>query len=424
VIRFASRAVREVVRDNLTLVPFILVAGAATSGFQVLMARALPPAAYAEAFAVLATLSLLATPTGVIQAMVARSAARMAALDRYGELRAAVRSTGLRLGLLGGSLAILVAATSPLLAHALQISSPLPLALAALASGLFLLEPLLRGALQGARDFIGMGVALAAHGLLRLAVGAPAMLAGGGPGGALLASPASALGGIGAGVYVLRRLLRAHAAQPPAAPLHANLGEHARVGVILAVMAAMLHLDALFVKAFFDPETAGAYAALALVGRFAFWAGSSVSVALLPYVVQAALRRERFMAAYVTSLTIMALLGGAAAIVNLVRPDVMYGLVFGDTYAPDRQLLPQYIATALMLAVASVTAGLHVGVSHLRVWRPLTALLAAMLIAYAAYHATPGQVLTVSTAGIAAAMLYLVGEAVWLARRAAPHGPV
>ncbi|MBM4438470.1 MAG: hypothetical protein FJ029_14865, partial [Actinobacteria bacterium] len=153
VIRFASRAVREVVRDNLTLVPFILVAGAATSGFQVLMARALPPAAYAEAFAVLATLSLLATPTGVIQAMVARSAARMAALDRYGELRAAVRSTGLRLGLLGGSLAILVAATSPLLAHALQISSPLPLALAALASGLFLLEPLLRGALQGARDF-------------------------------------------------------------------------------------------------------------------------------------------------------------------------------------------------------------------------------------------------------------------------------
>ena len=379
------------------------------------MARGLEPRAYAEAFAVLGALSLLVTPAQVVQTLVARRAAELVALGRLAELRATTRTIVRWTGLVSLLLALAIAAASPLIQSALRLDSPWPVVVAGIGAGALTFEPVARGITQGARDFVGLGYALAAHGLGRLVVGAATVLAGGGATGALLASPASGLGGIVIGWLSARRVLNRpeRPAEREAAPL--GIADHVRVALILFALAGLLHLDVLAVKAFFSPDQAAAYAALALIGRIVFWSGMMVGVVLLPFVVWRAAAGAGIIRAYLASLVLMAAVSGGSALVILTWPESVYGLIFGDRYPPYAELLPLYVTAAALLAIAAVTASLHIGAGRLRVWIGLIVVLAGTVVGYALAHDTPRMVLTVLLVGTAVAAVYLVAEAFALA---------
>jgi len=76
------------------------------------------------------------------------------------------------------------------------------------------------------------------------------------------------------------------------------------------------------------------------------------------------------------------------------------------------------LAAAAMLAIATMTASLHIGASNLRVWAPLALLLAATLIAFGLAHESARQVVTVVLVADAVAFVYLLVEAALLTRRA------
>jgi len=379
------------------------------------MARGLEPRAYAEAFAVLGALSLLVTPAQVVQTLVARRSAELVALGRLKELRAVTRTIVRWTGLVSLLLMLGIAALSPLIQSALQLTSPWPAVVAGVAAGALTFEPVARGITQGAREFVGLGFALAAHGFGRLIVGAATVLSGGGATGALLASPASALGGIVFGWLSARQVLNRPdvPAEEEASPL--RISDHVRVALILFALAGLLHVDVLAVKAYFSPDEAAAYAALALIGRIVFWSGMMVGIVLLPFVVWRAAAGAGVIRAYLASLLLMATVSGASALIILVWPEGVYGLVFGDRYPPYVELLPLYVAAAALLAIAAVTASLHIGAGHLRVWMGLAVILVATVSGYAFAHDSPRSVLTVLLVGTAIAAVYLVAEAIALA---------
>lgn len=418
-----SQATIALLRDNLTLVPFVAVGGLATVGFQLLLSRSLEPTVYGETFAVLGVLSLLATPSLLIQTVIARSTARLSSRGQGVGLRTATRIAARRLGIAATLLTIIIAALTPVLMRMFQLTSPWPLVVAATGAGLALMEPLFRGVTQGARVFVAHGAIVAMHGLGRLSVGSIAVLTGGGSTGALLASPAAALAGIGTGVVAVRRLWRGVEPPNPGDRPKEPMSEHVRVGLIVAVMAALLHLDGLVMRAFHPPTVAADYAALAVLGRSVYWVGITIGVVLLPYVVHAAIRGEDYVRAYLISMGLMALVGSGTAITLLLRPEFAYSLVFHDGYTPNNQLLPAYVAASAMLAIATMTANLHIGTSNLRVWIPLVVLLLGTIGALGAAHDSEEQVLTVILVADAVAMTYLVGEAALLARRSSAGSP-
>ena len=418
----APRIVQTILRDNGRLAPFLLLGSAATSAFPLIMARGLEPRAYAEAFAVLGALSLLVTPAQVVQTLVARRAAELVALGRLSELRDVTRTIVRWTGLVSLVLTLSIAAASPLIQSALQLTSPWPVVVAGVAAGALTFEPVARGVTQGAREFIGLGVALAAHGLGRLVVGAATVLAGGGATGALLASPASAFGGIIFGWLSARHVLRRPNEPLDQEPPPLRMSDHVRVALILFALAGLLHLDVLAVKAFFSPDEAAAYAALALVGRIVFWSGMMVGVVLLPFVVWRAAVGAGIIRAYLASLALMAAVSGACALIILAWPEGVYGLIFGDRYPPYAELLPLYVAAAALLAIAVVTASLHIGAGHLRVWIGLVVILAATVTGYGFAHDSPRTVLTVLLIGTAVAAIYVVAEAIALAHHRRREG--
>ena len=168
-------------------------------------------------------------------------------------------------------------------------------------------------------------------------------------------------------------------------------------------------------KAFFSPDEAAAYAALALIGRIVFWSGMMVGIVLLPFVVWRAAVGAGVIRAYLASLALMAAVSGACALIILAWPEGVYGLIFGDRYPPYVELLPLYVAAAALLAIAAVTASLHIGAGHLRVWIGLAVILAATVTGYAFAHDSPRTVLSVLLIATAIAAVYLVAEAIALA---------
>ena len=413
-----SRATIEILRDNLTLVPFVAVGGLASAGFQVLISRSLEATVYGETFAILGVLSLLGTPVLLIQTIIARSSARLFSLGQLADLRLAAWIAARRLSVAAVLLAVVLAALTPLLMRAFQLTSPWPVLVAATGAGLALLEPLFRGITQGARNFVAHGAIAAMYGLGRLGAGAIGVLAGGGSTGALLASPGGALAAVGTGIVALRGLLRGDSAPASEASPGEPLWAHIRVGLIVTVVAALLHLDGLVMRVFHPPDIAANYAVLAVIGRTVYWSGITIGLVLLPYVVQAATRGEDYVRAYLISVGLMVFAGSIMAFVVLLWPEFVYGVAFRDEYTLNTALLPLYVSAAAMLAIATMTASLHIGASNLRVWIALAVVLAATLIAFGVAHESAHQVVMVVLAADAAAMVYLVGEAALLARRA------
>lgn len=413
-----SRATIEILRDNLTLVPFVAVGGLASAGFQVLISRSLEATVYGETFAVLGVLSLLGTPVLLIQTIIARSSARLFSLGRLADLRLAAWVAARRLSVAAILLAVVLAALTPVMMRAFQLTSPWPVLVAAAGAGLSLLEPLFRGITQGARDFVAHGSIALMHGLGRLGFGAIGVLAGGGSTGALLASPGGALAAVGAGMIALRGLLRGDSEPASATSPGEPLWAHIRVGLIVTIMVAMLHLDGLAMRVFHPPDVAADYAVLAVIGRMVYWSGITIGLVLLPFVVQAATRGEDYVRAYLISVGLMVFTGSIVAVVVLLRPEFVYSVAFRDEYTLNTTLLPQYVAAAAMLAIATMTASLHIGASNLRVWAPLAILVVATLVAFAVAHESARQVVTVILVADAVAFVYLVGEAALLARRA------
>ena len=410
----------QILRDNATIIPFFIVGSTATSIFQLVMARFLEPENYAAAVAVLGGLSLLVTPAQVIQTLIARRTAELLALGKIVALRTSMRLYARRVGLISITLAISIAATAPILQSALQLESAWPIVIAAIGAGTLTFEPVARGVLQGTRNFLGLGYTLASHGLGRIVVGGIA-IAGltWGPAGALLASPASAISGIAMGWISVRRTLPKHnRCRPEDTPVSSfQSPEYVCVTIIVLVVAGLLHLDVLVVKMFFSPIEAAGYAALSLVGRMVFWSGTAIGTVLLPHIVWYATTGGNVIRAYVVSLLLMTTVVTATAFTILKWPTFTYATIFNDRYTANTDLLPLTVTAAGLLAIVAVTANLHIGAGHVRVWRGLAAILVATILGYTVAHETIRDVLSVLIAGTACATIYVTTEAIALARR-------
>jgi O-antigen/teichoic acid export membrane protein len=113
----------------------------------------------------------------------------------------------------------------------------------------------------------------------------------------------------------------------------------------------MTTADTVFVKYFFDPETAGYYAGVSIVARIIFFGTSSIAGVLLAHVALRATRSEN-LRVLTQGLALTALLGGIGVALFSAFPHFITRLFLGQTYDTMAHLLP---ALALMVCIVSLT---------------------------------------------------------------------
>lgn len=97
--------------------------------------------------------------------------------------------------------------------------------------------------------------------------------------------------------------------------------------------------DVLFVKYFFDPETAGLYSGIATIARIIFFATASVAGVLLPTIKMSGAKRKNI-ALLKKAFIIILIMGIATLGAFFLFPSLIISLLIGEAYLSLAKLLP------------------------------------------------------------------------------------
>jgi len=111
--------------------------------------------------------------------------------------------------------------------------------------------------------------------------------------------------------------------------------------------------DVLFVKYFFDPETAGLYSGIATIARIIFFVTASVAGVLLPTIKINANKKENI-AILKKAFGIIVLMGVIALVIFFLFPSGIISLLIGEKYLPLATLLPLAGTYIFIASVANV----------------------------------------------------------------------
>ncbi len=272
-------------RDGLTMIAATFIAGTLDYLFNIVSGRMLRPAEFGVLIAVIALLQIAVHLTNVIRNVTAHYTAEVSAsaniTGAVGQLFKRIWSWAWRWGLVA---MVVMALASPLLARLLQLDSILPVLAAGFSLLLLFLRPVTDGTLQGLQRFGGLGSVQVLQALLRLLIAASLILLGLQAFGALLALPLASSVALILALLLLRPSLRNAGKGEKAQQLSLAYSVQTLAGLL--AFALLVNMDAILVKAAFDPQTAGNYAPIVTLGKINAFISFAIALVLFPKATQ------------------------------------------------------------------------------------------------------------------------------------------
>ncbi len=320
--------------------------------YNLILGRWLGPTLFADVSLIITLLLVVTFITAPLQMTTARySAIHTAENDQHA--LAAIHRLMERIGLgLGLFLLLVFSAGSIFWQSFFRTASFYPFLIFGLAMPFSLLQGVERGILQGQTRFGILAVTYQVEMLSRLLIGVGLVALGFSVNGAVI--------GISASFFLTWLTSRIAARGLPAASLPGKdiqkaLGLFA-LPVIVSQLGQILinNSDVLLVRRFFPAETAGQYAALALIGRIVFFATWSVVTIMFPMVAQKHKKGEPHGYLLWLSLGIVAAISLPVILGTRVFPEFIVTLLFGKQYLAVASLLWLYALSTSLYALANV----------------------------------------------------------------------
>jgi O-antigen/teichoic acid export membrane protein len=378
-----------------------LVAGALDYLFNVLTGRWLAPVEFGALVSVTAILQVMVHLTNVIRNVVAHYTAGFTAeADGVGRIAPFVWRMwrwSWRWGLVATAVMALLALP---VAGVLRLASAWPLWAASLALLLLFLRPVTDGALQGMQRFGGLGAVQVLQALLRLLLAAVLIRAGLAATGAILALPLASAVALVLAFAFLWPALKGFGA-PGAIPA-VSWGYSLQTLAGLIAFALLTNMDAVVVKLFFDPETAGHYGPVVTLGKMNIFVPLAMGMVLFPKATQRQAAGRRTRPILLLALAVTVLPGALLTSLYFAAPGPIVRLVFGTAYADPGEVLGMVgLATTLF---AALNIWLNYALS-LRRRAFVVALAVTALVQLAAMLLFHRQLADIATAMVAAGLL-------------------
>jgi len=299
----------------------------ANFGYNIGVARLLGPADFSHAAAAVTMLMLVSAVTLAFQLvctkLVAKSDSLQAKAAIYQQLHKKSWFVGITLG------AAMLLASSALSSY-LRLSSPWIVILLAIGLTIYIPLGVKRGGLQGTCRFRGLSWNMAAEAGVKF-IGAIVLVE---MGFGVLGAVAAISGSVIV-AYLLpdaARELRGTAGKATAAPL----GETVQAIVFFVGQVIISNIDILMVKHFFQPDLAGLYAAIALVGRLLYFGAWSIVSVMFPVAAGSTEERQE---PGLLALPLVMVTGMSAVFVLFLAafPQLVFRSLFGAHFSASVQ---------------------------------------------------------------------------------------
>jgi O-antigen/teichoic acid export membrane protein len=278
--------------------------------------------------------------------------------------------------------------------------------------GLFVVESVQRGVLQGAHRFGAMSFSMSIESAVKVVIGVT--LAGTmGATGALVGIAVGAFVAVVYNEYAFRTEFGSE--RRPVALERDLIGRViSRVGIGQLTLTVLMFYDVPLVKHMFDARSAGLYAAAALVGRAVIAAVSFVPTLIMPKATSRAASGRSpvpllgMAMALSTAIVIVAVLFGA------LLPHFVVTLIAGKRFGEAAPLVLMYIGASGLLSLANVVMAYKMGLHRYDFVIPALVVAIAEIAVLSAWHPSllaVVSVLIIGHAGVFLAMLYSVTAA-------------
>ncbi|CAN5204969.1 oligosaccharide flippase family protein [soil metagenome] len=331
------------------------------------MPRLLRPAEFAMLTQLFGILLVEAIGTQVIQSATAKLAAQYRARENDAALHVFVRRWLRRIAVGALVPSVLLVAASPLLAGALQLTT-LSVALLGVTLFLAIVLTFALGLLQGLGRFGWLGANLITQAGTRLLLGAALVLVGTGVDGAFLGAALAYVAAVVLAGFPLSQLLRAaHGAdqEPHLAPGETRF--FLLAGVVILAYAGLTNVDAVLARVLLAERDAGAYAGAITMGKIVLFAPVAVGFLLLERTARAPERGEDTERPLFLALAFVLVTSGLIALLYIVAPAFVTGIVVGSQYTETPALVPLYGIAALANALLSIWNAYFIGKGQMRV---------------------------------------------------------
>jgi O-antigen/teichoic acid export membrane protein len=415
--QLASAHVRRFSRETLLLLVAVGVLNLSNYVFHVVVSRMLGASEYGALAALLAVMTILSVPLGVIQTVVAEKTAALRAQGAAAEIQAVAQGTARGLRTVAWSAAALVLLSTPLVTHFLHLGF-VPAALLAPYLLLSLLTAVPLGVLQGQERFgafasvvlLGVGV--------RLASGVALVWAGLGVSGAILASALAPLAIVLAGYRVLG--LRSRDGRESRGTLDALRGRFAVALLGLTSFWAFAEVDIALARHYFEGPEGGYYSSAGLLARVLLFLPAAVALVAFPKFVAAREEGDASERWLQLSVGAVGLLAVAALPILIWLREPLVSFTFGDGFGPAADLLPLLCVAMAFMAVIGLLVYFHIAMASRGYWAIIGGLALEILLV-ALFHDSPREVAAVVALVSALVAVTLYASAVSLARWRPPY---
>jgi O-antigen/teichoic acid export membrane protein len=387
--------------------------------FHLASARLLGPGPYGDVASLTALFGLVSLPLVGVQLAVARYAATFNEIRDDRALHGLFRH-GLGLALTVGLVltAVLIVLSVPI-RSALGIESLGAVVLTMATTAPAFLAPVVWGLAQGLQRFTLVSFSTAVGPAARAMLAIALVGAGGGVVAAMGATFAAAVIALVIPLWLLRHLVARRVAGPT--PIAAReLGSYL-VPVVVGVLSitSLSSVDVVVAKAVFSDDEAGFYGSASLIGRVILFLPSAIVLVLLPKVSARETVGRETRDILAKSLAVTGAFCVLAIVVYVLAPRLLVFLAFGSEFEDAADLLWMFALAMSGYAMLNVLLAYHLGRGSGRFSWLLLAGALLQIAAYAIFHASPEQLLTVS---IAISFTLLVAHELLVERTIFPPG--
>ena len=384
-----------------------------------ILGRYLGPAAFADVSLMVTLMLVVSFVTAMLGLVTSKFTATYAAMNDLPRVSALRLWLGRAAWWIGIAMMLFLGLGAPFLKTFFNTVSVWPFVILSIGMPMYLAQAVDRGVLQGQTRFGLLAVSYQAEMWVRFVAAITLVLLGFAVNGAVAGLTLSFI----ATWLVARRVKNG-------LPRAGSLGQKERqetIAFVVPASAALLaqilinNSDILIVKHFFISETAGQYAALALIGRVVFFATWSVVTTLFPIVAQKHQLGEPHHHLLFLSLGIVAVISSAFVVFTLVSPVFIAQVLFGGAYVSIAPLLAPYAIATALYSMANVVINYRLSIGSSAGSAMAVAAGVAQVLGLWFFHSTLQEVVYVQIYIMAVLVLALLIWDLWLSR---PMHPV
>lgn len=396
--RIRRLAAGDFMRHGAVIFLGLMALNLSNYAFHFFMTRFLGPISYGVLSSLLALTGLLSVPSAVLTLVVVKYSSELHALNDKAKLYTLLREIATLSGMLAGGILIICIVARGGIAQYLRETDVLAVAIVGVIVAIGLMNPGLRGVLQGTQDFAALGFTMAIEGLGKCTFGVALVVAGFGIRGALLGY---AVGCALSLAYAVGKLLPYRNEEP--APLRLNarrlIQSSFGIGIAIVCLQVASFFDVILVKHYFAPSEAGIYSAVALAGKVVLFVVAFVPSVVLPKAAARASQGKRATSVLLQGLGLSAAISLAILAIMFLEPTLVMRAFSGSAYVSGASFLPLYAVAMMFLAAASTVANYQIGLHRFHFIAPLLTVFAGEVFGIVAFHATIRSVILILMVG-------------------------